>query len=93
MHAAATHSRGGTISSRNPARRRPETGEHNLVELDSVERQAVQTRAVRHVVVDGFGKRIRLLKHHTHTRTKLDHIDVVYVDVLPLKLDELGNDD
>src|SRR5699024_598611 len=48
---------------------------------------AVFARAVGDVLPDGFGKRVRLLEHHSNALSELDEIDIVAVDLLAIECD------
>jgi hypothetical protein len=51
----------------------------------------MDARAVGHVLVDGFGERVRLLEHHADAGAKLHRIDLGIVDVLAVHIDGAGD--
>ncbi len=54
-------------------------------------RQAVNSRAIGNVIVNGFGKGVGFLKHHAHLDPQRNHIDVLIVDVLTVQFDFPGD--
>src|SRR5204863_7842133 len=67
-----------------PERRALKRKLHDFVEL-APRRIAIDTWPVCNVVVDGFRKWIRSLKHHAYSRSQFDDIGLGAVDILAVK--------
>ncbi len=68
----------------------PEGFFHNLVQLGAAA-DAMGTRAVGNVVIDGHGEGVGLLEHHAYPFAQQVHIHAGGKDVLPVQMDIAGD--
>ncbi len=59
---------------------------HDLVQVVFLVGQAMNTRAIGHVVVDRLGKRVRLLEHHADPGAQLHHIQFRIIEILAFQM-------
>ena len=57
---------------------------HDVIEV-AFASHALQTRAKGDIIVDGFGKRVGLLKNHAHAATEVDRVDALGIDIVAVE--------
>jgi hypothetical protein len=57
------------------------------VQLRLARSEAMNARAIGHVLIDRLGKGIRLLEHHAHPRAQLHHVHARTIDILAVQPD------
>ena len=57
---------------------------HDVIEV-AFASHALQTRAKGDILVDGFGKRVGLLKNHAHAATEVDRVDALGIDIVAVE--------
>ena len=70
-----------------PQRRGPQCPLDNLVQLQSFAGNAIDSDAVCNIVIYGHRKRIRSLKNHADTASKMNHVHLVRINIFAIQFD------